>query len=155
MEWERVRRINMEEGAYQNSTPRQRFSRRKPPSQKLLSLAWVLMCVAAVVCFLPLLAYMPCHTLCLLAPGCHKNWWSHIDASHSRQPLVKGERLVRYEVNAVIASHDVVQCPSKQLNHQCAWNLRGGWVGGWVPTGRIWCSRGKSRRTMPEHVPRK
>ena len=33
----------------------------------------------------------------------HKNWESHIDASHSRQPLVKGERLVRYEVNAVIA----------------------------------------------------
>ena len=31
-----------------------------------------------------------------------KNWGSHIDASHSRQPLVKGERLVRYEVNAVI-----------------------------------------------------
>ena len=29
---------------------------------------------------------------------------SHIDASHSRQPLVKGERLVRYEVNAVILS---------------------------------------------------
>ena len=26
---------------------------------------------------------------------------SHIDASHSRQPSVKGERLVRYEVNAV------------------------------------------------------
>ena len=31
-----------------------------------------------------------------------KNWGSHIDASHSRQPLVKGERLVRYEVNAVM-----------------------------------------------------
>jgi hypothetical protein len=31
-----------------------------------------------------------------------KNSISHIDASHSRQPLVKGERLVRYEVNAVI-----------------------------------------------------
>ena len=31
-----------------------------------------------------------------------KNSNSHIDASHSRQPLVKGERLVRYEVNAVI-----------------------------------------------------
>ena len=31
-----------------------------------------------------------------------KNSGSHIDASHSRQPLVKGERLVRYEVNAVI-----------------------------------------------------
>lgn len=30
-----------------------------------------------------------------------KNCESHIDASHSRQPLVKGERLVRYEVNAV------------------------------------------------------
>ena len=33
-----------------------------------------------------------------------KNLGSHIDASHSRQPLVKGERLVRYEVNAVIPS---------------------------------------------------
>jgi hypothetical protein len=32
-----------------------------------------------------------------------KNSGSHIDASHSRQPLVKGERLVRYEVNAVMA----------------------------------------------------
>jgi hypothetical protein len=31
-----------------------------------------------------------------------KNSISHIDASHSRQPLVKGERLVRYEVNAVM-----------------------------------------------------
>ena len=31
-----------------------------------------------------------------------KNSNSHIDASHSRQPLVKGERLVRLEVNAVI-----------------------------------------------------
>ena len=30
------------------------------------------------------------------------NLGSHIDASHSRQPLVKGERLVRYEVNAVM-----------------------------------------------------
>ena len=28
---------------------------------------------------------------------------SHIDASLSRQPLVKGERLVRYEVNAVMS----------------------------------------------------
>jgi hypothetical protein len=40
----------------------------------------------------------------LLAPKCLKNCVSHIDASHSRQPLVKGERLVRYEVNAVIGS---------------------------------------------------
>ena len=33
-----------------------------------------------------------------------KNCVSHIDASHSRQPLVKGERLVRYEVNAVMVA---------------------------------------------------
>ena len=31
-----------------------------------------------------------------------KNWYSHIDASLSRQPLVKGERLVRNEMNAVM-----------------------------------------------------
>ena len=31
-----------------------------------------------------------------------KNLEIHIDVSHSRQPLVKGERLVRYEVNTVI-----------------------------------------------------
>ena len=36
------------------------------------------------------------------AQGLRKNSGSHIDASHSRQPLVKGERLVRYEVNAVM-----------------------------------------------------
>ena len=36
------------------------------------------------------------------APEPCKNSGSHIDASHSRQPLVKGERLVRYEVNAVM-----------------------------------------------------
>ena len=34
-----------------------------------------------------------------------KNYESHIDASLSRQPLVKGERLVRYEVNAVMVAH--------------------------------------------------
>ena len=36
------------------------------------------------------------------AQGLHKNSGSHIDASHSRRPLAKGERLVRYEVNAVM-----------------------------------------------------
>ena len=36
--------------------------------------------------------------------GPRKNSGSHIDASHSRQPLVKGERLVRYEVNAVMSN---------------------------------------------------
>ncbi len=35
-------------------------------------------------------------------PYALKNSVSHIDASLSRQPLVKGERLVRYEVNAVM-----------------------------------------------------
>ena len=35
-----------------------------------------------------------------------KNCRSHIDASLSRQPLVKGERLVRYEVNAVMVTTD-------------------------------------------------
>ena len=43
--------------------------------------------------------------LCFCLVGARKlpkNWWSHIDASLSRQPLVKGERLVRYEVNAVM-----------------------------------------------------
>lgn len=38
------------------------------------------------------------------AQGPPKNSESHIDASLSRQPLVKGERLVRYEVNAVMLS---------------------------------------------------
>ena len=33
----------------------------------------------------------------------HKNSEIHIDVSLSRQPLVKGERLVRYEVNTVMA----------------------------------------------------
>ena len=44
--------------------------------------------------------------LCFIvgARGPPKNSGSHIDASHSRQPLVKGERLVRYEVNAVMRS---------------------------------------------------
>ena len=40
--------------------------------------------------------------------GSLKNCISHIDASHSRQPLVKGERLVRYEVNAVIVRVDTI-----------------------------------------------
>ena len=34
-----------------------------------------------------------------------KKCGSHIDAPHSRQPLVKGEILVRHEVNAVMVSH--------------------------------------------------
>ena len=43
------------------------------------------------------------HAWQLLGHICpRKNSESHIAASHSRQPLVKGERLVRYEVNAVM-----------------------------------------------------
>ena len=53
-------------------------------------------CMCALVLF---------HCVCVAAVGARrplKNSGSHIDASHSRQPLVKGERLVRYEVNAVM-----------------------------------------------------
>ena len=48
---------------------------------------------------------------------------SHIDASHSRQPLVKGERLVRYEVNAVmpkgIASGRPLPLQSAVVDRKC------------------------------------
>ena len=44
-----------------------------------------------------------------------KNSGSHIDASLSRQPLVKGERLVRYEVNAVM--HCRLICKRSRRNH--------------------------------------
>ena len=43
-----------------------------------------------------------CVVRTLGAKSPRKNLISHIDASLSRQPLVKGERLVRYEVNAVM-----------------------------------------------------
>ena len=43
-----------------------------------------------------------------------KNSRSHIDASHSRQPLVKGERLVRYEVNAVMGLQS--DCSNVKVN---------------------------------------
>ena len=39
-----------------------------------------------------------------------KNYGNHIAASHSRQPLVKGERLVRYEVNAVMLNTSHCHC---------------------------------------------
>ena len=39
-----------------------------------------------------------------------KNYESHIDASLSRQPLVKGERLVRTEMNAVITDNALLTC---------------------------------------------
>ena len=47
-----------------------------------------------------------------------KNSGSHIDASHLRQPLVKGERLVRYEVNAVmcILDHATAVCVRRRIH---------------------------------------
>ena len=50
---------------------------------------------------------------------------NHIDVSDSGQPLVNGEKLVRYQVKAVITSHDGVQCPFKYLKFEEV----GGWVG--------------------------
>ena len=51
-----------------------------------------------------------------------QNCVSHIDASLSRQPLVKGERLVRYEVNAVML-YCVVACCLYSIvspSHDCS-----------------------------------
>jgi hypothetical protein len=45
-----------------------------------------------------------------------KNSEIHIDVSHSRQPLVKGERLVRYEVNTVIRLAGWTPVPAPEVN---------------------------------------
>ena len=50
------------------------------------------------------------------AQGLRKNSGSHIDASHSRQPLVKGERLVRHEVNAVMEDCCNMAIPNATFN---------------------------------------
>ena len=52
----------------------------------------------------PFMTYSALATTCFFQLGhkSRKNWEIHIDVSHSRQPLVKGERLVRYEVNTVM-----------------------------------------------------
>ena len=47
-----------------------------------------------------------------------KNSGSHIDASHSRQPLVKGERLVCYEANAVM-TRAAQGCSHKRALFSC------------------------------------
>ena len=47
-----------------------------------------------------------------------KNSEIHIDVSHSRQPLVKGERLVRYEVNTVMPRLGCQGVPSFEV-HEC------------------------------------
>ena len=62
---------------------------------------------------------MQCTSIMLDPSRVHKNCVSHIDVSHSRQPLVKGERLVRYEVNTVI--HTLHSCrPSNALHTPCS-----------------------------------
>ena len=63
--------------------------------------------------------FMQCTSIMLDPSRVHKNCVSHIDVSHSRQPLVKGERLVRYEVNTVI--HTLHSCrPSNALHTPCS-----------------------------------
>ena len=69
-----------------------------------------------------------------------KNSGSHIDASLSRQPLVKGERLVRYEVNAVMPEH----MEGKRARHAgvihmpflCDCNVRAPWPAVSEPIGQ-------------------
>ena len=51
-------------------------------------------------------------SICVGAQGLRRNSRSHIDASHSQQPLVKGERLVRYKVNVVMSTMAVCACQS-------------------------------------------
>ena len=92
------------------------------------------------------------YVLWLLAPRCLKNWVSHIDASHSRQPLVKGERLVRYEVNAVMQESGKDSAPRFYSDYQCAWNficLR-------TPPRRNWtsaCPQAPGFEVLSEHQP--
>ena len=84
----------------------------------------------------------------------HKNSRNHIDASHSRQPLVKGERLVRYEVNAVIPLPRLV-ARRVQLRHvfQCAM-FPGMYICGRVGSGSeaTLCSFLFSLYNVPRHA---
>jgi hypothetical protein len=50
-----------------------------------------------------------------------KNSEIHIDVSHSRQPLVKGERLVRYEVNTVMHEVGQPRVPNFEFNDCNPW----------------------------------
>ena len=75
--------------------------------------------------------------------GPRKNSGSHIDASHSRQPLVKGERLVRHEVNAVMLEHGSLQ-QCKVTSHISYSSL----------CGNVFCSKtaGSENRLLPQRV---
>ena len=72
-----------------------------------------------------------------------KNSGSHIDASHSRQPLVKGERLVHHEVNAVMLEHGSLQ-QCKVTSHISYSSL----------CGNVFCSKtaGSENRLLPQRV---
>ena len=69
-------------------------------------------------------AVYPMAPMSLLGNTPRKNWGIHIAAFLSRQPLVNGERLVRYEVNAVMnirhqSTRDAIMkllynCPPRQ-----------------------------------------
>ena len=85
------------------------------------------------------------------ALGLLKNWGSHIDASHSRQPLVKGERLVRYEVNAVILSrsHGKSDCCHRTGAPPCVCACA---VEGRIERRRAPCDNNPaSRKPLPTH----
>ena len=84
------------------STSHSRSARSTVPLCGSELLFWCGVSFVALRCFEAqrLHQYNPC--ILLGAQDPLKNSGSHIDASLSRQPLVKGERLVRYEVNAVI-----------------------------------------------------
>ena len=62
----------------------------------------LLLDIIMVFDFKTMLANHTWNQISLLGNTPRKNWGIHIAAFLSRQPLVKGERLVRYEVNAVM-----------------------------------------------------
>ena len=82
------------------STSQVSFGRHQPLSTFHVKLHLYINCLINTISnVVECLAWLP---FVVGAWGLRKNWGSHIDASHSRQPLVKGERLVRHEVNAVM-----------------------------------------------------
>ena len=88
------------------NTPRKKYTIRPHPHSNIF-MPQSIKCVCLSACAVLFCQYKEhIHQATMrtwkLDTAVHKNWESHIDASHSRQPLVKGERLVRYEVNAVM-----------------------------------------------------
>ena len=73
-----------------------------------------------------------------------KNSEIHIDVSHSRQPLVKGERLVRYAVNTVMHEVGQPRVPGFELNDCYPWLQAQ-----WKPKLQPWQTG--SRTSVPQH----